>query len=317
MKPYLPPTKQDQEREERAQSRRITFGVRNFLKTQLHILTFTIIHAIFSIYIHTRQAYHAVRDRTYSIFFYHHRDPAMIQRDVKRLNKVPKVLSVILRVEEDGKGGAELERLVNEIAEVSAWCASAGIPALNVYEKTGAPLHVRRAGLQLTGFLGLLKQYLPETHRAISQNLRSYFGKQHPTLTVCAPHAQSIESPSSPQTADFGEAVSHLTMRLICAEDGRDSMVDLTKTLAEMAQKHKISPADIEQRLLDVELRESVMEESDLLIVFGPHIEFQGYPPWHLHLTEIYHVPDNESVGYQVFYSGLCKYANAQFRLGR
>lgn len=152
LKPYLPPSKQDLDREERAQSRRITFGVRNFLKTQLHILTFTIIHAIFSIYIHTRQAYHAIRDRTYSIFFYHHRDPAMIQNDVKRLSKVPKVLSVILRVE-DGKGGTELERLVNEVAEVSAWCASAGIPALNVYEKTGAPLRVRRANLQLTASL--------------------------------------------------------------------------------------------------------------------------------------------------------------------
>lgn len=138
-KPYLPPTKEDEGREQRASpGRRITFGVRNFLKTQLHILTFTIIHAIFSIYIRSRQAYHAVRDRTYSIFFYHHRDPAMIQRDVKRLSKVPKVLSVILRVEDDGKGGAELERLVNEVAEVSAWCASAGIPVLNVYEKTGA-----------------------------------------------------------------------------------------------------------------------------------------------------------------------------------
>lgn len=61
----------------------------------------------------------------------------MIQRDVKRLAKVPKILSVILKVEDDGKGGAELERLVNEVAEVSAWCASAGIPVLNIYEKTG------------------------------------------------------------------------------------------------------------------------------------------------------------------------------------
>lgn len=73
----------------------------------------------------------------------------MIQNDVKRLSKVPKVLSVILRVE-DGKGGTELERLVNEVAEVSAWCASAGIPALNVYEKTGTPLRVLRTNLQLT-----------------------------------------------------------------------------------------------------------------------------------------------------------------------
>lgn len=61
----------------------------------------------------------------------------MIQKDVKRLNKLPKILSVILKLEEDGKGGAELERLVNEVAEVSAWCASAGIPALNIYERTG------------------------------------------------------------------------------------------------------------------------------------------------------------------------------------
>lgn len=165
---------------------------------------------------------------------------------------------------------------------------------------------------------GLLKQYLPETHRAISQNLKSYFGKAHPTLTLCAPHAQSIESASTPQAAEFGgESVGHLLVRLVSYEDGRDSIVDLTKTLAEMAQRHKIAPADIEPRLLDVELKESVMEESDLLIIFGPYVEFQGYPPWHLHLTEVFHVPDNESFGYQVFYSGLCKYANAQFRWGR
>lgn len=62
----------------------------------------------------------------------------MIQKDVKRLKKLPKVLSVVLKVEDDGKGGAELERLVNEVAEISAWCASAGIPNLNIYERTGA-----------------------------------------------------------------------------------------------------------------------------------------------------------------------------------
>lgn len=61
----------------------------------------------------------------------------MIQKDVKRLERLPKILSVILKLDDDGKGGAELERLVNEVSEISAWCASAGIPKLNVYEKTG------------------------------------------------------------------------------------------------------------------------------------------------------------------------------------
>lgn len=161
-----------------------------------------------------------------------------------------------------------------------------------------------------------MKQYLPEIHRAISQNLKSYFGKQHPTLTLCAPHAQSIESIASP-TETEGETPGHILVRLVSHEDGRDSIVDLTKTLAEMAQRNKVDPADIEPSLLDVELKESVMEESDLLIIFGPYVEFQGYPPWHLHITEVYHVPDNDGVGYQVFYSGLCKFARAQFRWGR
>lgn len=114
-----------------------------------------------------------------------------------------------------------------------------------------------------------------------------------------------------------GETPAHLLVRLVSYEDGRDSLVDLTKTLAEMAQRNKVDPADIEPALLDVELKESVMEESDLLIIFGPHVEFNGYPPWHLHITEVFHVPDNEGVGYQVFYNGLCKFANAQFRWGR
>lgn len=140
VKPFLPsPAKPDpKEESNRSRGRLPTFGFRRFLKAQLHLAIFTIIHAIFSIYIRTRQLYHVVRDRLISIFYYHHRDPAMIQKDVKRLERLPKILSVILKVEDDGKGGAELERLVNEVAEISAWCASAGILKLNVYERSGA-----------------------------------------------------------------------------------------------------------------------------------------------------------------------------------
>lgn len=114
-----------------------SFGFRRFFKNQLHLLIFTFIHTVFSIYIRARQGYHAVRNRLVSIFYYHHRDPAMIQKDIKRLGRLPKILSVILKLEDDGKGGAELERLVNEVSEISAWCASAGIPKLNIYERTG------------------------------------------------------------------------------------------------------------------------------------------------------------------------------------
>ena len=104
---------------------------------QLHAAFYAIIHAIFSIYIRLRQAYHAVRGRIYAILFHHHRTPGLIQKDVKGLSRLPEHLSVILKLEDGARGGAGLEALVDEVAEIAAWCACVGIPMLSVYEKTG------------------------------------------------------------------------------------------------------------------------------------------------------------------------------------
>jgi dehydrodolichyl diphosphate syntase complex subunit NUS1 len=84
-----------------------------------------------------------------------------------------------------------------------------------------------------------------------------------------------------------------------------------------MSQRSKLSPKDISIDLVDAEITESVMGEPDLLILFEPTIELSGYPPWQLRLTEIFHVQDNNGVGYQVFLRALYNYANAQMRLGR
>jgi len=280
---------------------RSRLGVRKFLKTQLHALFYAIVHTIFSVYIRFRQAYHAVKDRILAILYYHHRTPELIQKDVKGLSRLPKHLSVILKLEDGGRGGAGLEALVDEVAEISAWCACVGIPMLSVYERTG-----------------ILKGYVPATHRAVSRKLSSYFGPQQPALSLRAPHVPSMESATSTPTSETGRfEVPHLYVLLLSAEDGRDSIVDLTKTLAEMSQRSKLSPNDISVELVDAELSESVMEEPDLLVLFGPTLELSGYPPWQVRLTEIFHVQDNHGVGYQVFLRALYNYANAQMRFGR
>lgn len=134
VQPYLPVPRTKATSEEEKRSR---FGIRRSLRTLLHVAVYVIIHTIFSLYIRFRQAYHAVVDRIYSVLYYHHRTPELIERDVKGLSRLPKHLSVILSLEDDGRGGAELERLVNEASEISAWCASTGIPRLSIYEKTG------------------------------------------------------------------------------------------------------------------------------------------------------------------------------------
>jgi hypothetical protein len=94
-------------------------------------------HTIFSVYIRIRMAYHAVKDRILAILYYHHRTPELIQKDVKGLSRLPKHLSVILKLEDGGRGGAALEALVDEVAEIAAWCACVGIPLLSVYEQRG------------------------------------------------------------------------------------------------------------------------------------------------------------------------------------
>lgn len=130
LKPYLPIKSPN--------SKRQTLPwVRTFVKTKLHLLIFILIQLVFSFYICLRRAYHVVLDRTFAILYYHHHAPELIKQDCRGLNKIPHHLSVILefRGEEHDPGG--LEGLLDEVAEISAWCACAGISLLSVYEKTG------------------------------------------------------------------------------------------------------------------------------------------------------------------------------------
>ncbi|KAI4100658.1 MAG: hypothetical protein L6R37_005321 [Teloschistes peruensis] len=293
LKPYLPPRPLPT-----AKRRPKSQPIRMFLRTQIHFCIFTLMHLLFSLYIRLRQAFHITLDRIFATLYYHHRAPELIRQDIQGLGKMPQHLSVILDLKEEEQGFAGLEKLSDDVAEISAWCAVAGIPTLSIYEKTG-----------------ILKDHLSRTHRTVSSKLHSYFGRQIPSLHIQAPHVPSFlngddqeQSPSS---------IGHLSILFISADDGRATLVDLTKTLTEMSQRHKLSPSDISLDLIDAEISESIMTEPDLLILFGPYVQLQGYPPWQVRLTEIYHSQDNCGVGYQVFLRALYNFANAQMKFGR
>lgn len=83
--------------------------VRDFLRLQLHIFVYHIIHAIFSLYIRLRQTYQVVLDRTFAILYYHHRAPELIKQDVRGLNRLPEHLSVILELKGSERGTADLK----------------------------------------------------------------------------------------------------------------------------------------------------------------------------------------------------------------
>ncbi|PWW76550.1 Undecaprenyl diphosphate synthase [Tuber magnatum] len=266
--------------------------IRNFLATRFYKFVLLTIHLLFGIYLKLRWAYHNILNRGLSILYYHHRTPQLIRKDVKELEergKLPEHVSVILEYERGG-----LDTLIDEVSEISCWCASAGIKTLSVYEQTG-----------------ILKSYISTSHRSISQRLHSYFGRSRPRLRVHAPPLSSLHEPGGE-----GREVD-LEVIFISEEDGRESLVDLTKTLCDMAQRGKIASEDVSVELIDAEVTENTISEPDLLILFSPSVVLRGYPPWQIRLTEIFHVQDNSGVGYQVFLRALHRFAKTEMRFGR
>ncbi|KAF1946284.1 Undecaprenyl diphosphate synthase [Clathrospora elynae] len=312
LKPFLPsePTSSSDTASKKALSDRTSQTTKSRktgpVKTFLYLAIYHTIALLFSIFFRFRRAYRLVRGNIISLLKYHHRTPEFIAHDVKNLEKMPKHLSVIVEYQEDegGQGTAGLEGLVNDVCEIAAWAASAGIPLLSVYERTG-----------------VLKNYLPQTHASIWSTLESYFGPQRkPTLSLRAPHLSSYSPPNTPpQTAEdeINQGRKHLTVLLLSEHDGRDTIVDLTRTLAEMAQKGDVRQEQINTDLIDAQLNDHVSSEPDLLILFSPTVMLKGYPPWQLRLTEIFHLPDNKGVNYQVFLRALYNFAKVEMRLGR
>lgn len=340
---YLPkpgelgPKPQSQPKRKHGRRRR----VRPFLKQKLHLLLYLLIQFIFGIFIRLRQILSALFQKFIAVRHYHHRTPAYIQKDLKGLSRLPEHLSVILKY--DAKSDDGLETLLDEVSELSAWAAAAGIPLLSVYEKTG-----------------VLKQYISAVQEIVQQKLVLYFGAHPsaPALAVHAPNYPTLLPPPPPYEQSNGMTNGtstnlQLSLLLLSEADGRDTIVDLTRTLAEMAQANKLQPKDITVELIDTEISASTTipaqisdsrrrnsqsktngvkhspstlpPEPDLLIVFAPYIKLDGYPPWQIRLTEIFCVGDSGGdvsgrsrtrVEYQGFLRALWNYAGAEFRFG-
>lgn len=261
-------------------------------------LRHTILLAVFFFMSFSRNiqfVYHKACLRFFSMAYYPNKTPQVIRDDVTKLSKIPKHVSCIvnLRTEDSENGG--VDGLVGDISELAAWCLSAGIPTLTVYEYNGA-----------------IRGSLPELEHYISRNLRAYFGSPVPTFSIRVPHSNVTRL-----AGDDPSAEPNLEISLLSHVDGKPTIVELTKTMSELTASGELSPKDITVKLIDEELRELVGPEPDLLICFGPVLDLQDYPPWHIRLSEIYCDSDNTSVNYAVFIRALRRFANCKVNLGK
>lgn len=260
-------------------------------------LKHTILLAVFflmSIVRNLQFVYHKACLRFYSMAYYPNKTPQVIRDDVVKLSKIPKRVSCIvnLRADDDENGG--IEGLVADISELAAWCLSAGIPSLTIYE-----------------YNGVIKSGISELQRYIQRNLRSYFGMPIPNFSIKVPHSNITLTMSDEASAP------DLEISLLSRVDGKPTIVELTKTMSELTANHELSVSDITVKLIDEEICELVGLEPDLLICFGPVLDLQDYPPWHIRLTEMYWEPDNNNVNYAVFIRALKKYSHSKANLGK
>lgn len=303
--------------------------IRPAIRQTVYLIIYLLIQAFFGIYIRIRQIARALHHKLIAVRHYHHRTPAYIQRDLQGLQRLPRHLSVLVKFDALADDG--LETLLDEVAELSAWTIAAGIPLLSVYERTG-----------------VLKSFMPAVQELTTRKLALYFGlpPHTPSLRVFAPNLPAVEPIVSQQPRPQVNGVSdnneteqtikpqHLDLLLLSATDGRDTLVDLTRTLAEMAQQQKLDPKHITIELIDAEISATtsipplslsntttkpqssptanpttpsadtadnpspeIPSEPDLLILFSPTVKLDGYPPWQLRLTEIFCVNDGDSGG--------------------
>lgn len=255
-----------------------------------HLLLFALIHTVFTVYIRTRRLYHTVVSRALSALFHHHRTVELIRRDIRDLSRLPKHLSILLELDHcrsfrRGADDESMEKLIADAAEVAAWTAASGIPMLSIYERTGA-----------------LKASLPALYEELFRVFGAYYPSgNEPEIILRAPHLSAFTPTSNGhQTSKSRPEKPKLEIILLSEADSRTTLVDLTKTLTEMAQDGRLRPQDVTQELIDAEMTAASCGEPDLLLVMAgegdgdgqstagsSELKLRGYPCWQVRLTEI------------------------------
>lgn len=257
---------------------------------------------VIAIYKNFQYIYRRLYLKYLTLTYYPSKSPQVIRDDVNRLTKIPKILSCILDLKDDDDENGGKDGLIASIGELSAWCLSAGIGKLIIYE--------------FTGCLGQTNDCIADVKKEITKTLTLYFDTDSiPKFSIRVPHKNMIIY-SDNYKSEQDQNVD-LEIDLISRVDGKPTVVELTKTMSELAANKELLIKDITIELIDEELRELVGPEPDLLISFAPSLNLEDYPPWQIRLSEIYWEPDNKDVNYAVFLRGLQQFSNCKIKIGK
>ena len=259
-----------------------------FLEYYFYRMLLFALFCLYAIFRFFQHQYNKIKLKIFSIVYDPSNTPQLIRQDVVKLNKIPKRLAVILEMKPVGDIGGGLKGILNDSSEIVCWTVSAGIGHLILYD-----------------FNGVIQSNVDELRNEIYLKLAKYFGPGNvPHFCVRIPHSNKVfyDRPGDTDPTNTENRRKHaIEISLLSNRDGRETIVDLTKTMADLCCNNELEVSDITMELIDNELVQLVGPEPDLLLYFGPSLDIQGFPPWHIRLTEFYWEEDNNQVSYAVF----------------
>ncbi|GAA95971.1 hypothetical protein E5Q_02629 [Mixia osmundae IAM 14324] len=147
-----------------------------------------------------------------------------------------------------------------QLEQLVQWCASSSVEHLLLYDRQGC-----------------LRQNAAAICKALARNA---------TVADCTrPEARH-------RTFDVQLQRQKIRISMLDAQDGRAHIARVGQVLASAVRQGYLAPKEIDIALLDDKLIDSLVPAPDLMIVLGgTYCRLHGFPPWHLRLTEFYHVP--------------------------
>lgn len=259
-----------------------------------------VLFIMYGIFRYFQYQYNSLKLKIFNVYFNPSNTPQLIRQDVTQLNKIPKRLAAILEVKPVGDVGGGVNGLLNDGSKMVCWTVSAGIKHLILYD-----------------YDGLLQKNVQKFREEIHMKLVKYYGPTKlPKFAIRIPHSNKVYYNEMDENDSEDKKVL-IEISLLSNRDGRETIVDLTKTMAELCANDELKVSDITMGLVDSELTQLVGNEPDLLLYFGPSLDLQGFPPWHIRLTEFYWEADNNAVTYSIFIRGLRNYAGAKMNVGK
>ncbi|KJE93612.1 hypothetical protein CAOG_04373 [Capsaspora owczarzaki ATCC 30864] len=180
---------------------------------------------------------------------------------------------------------------IEQLADAAAWAIGAGARYVSVFDDGG-----------------ILKSHEMELSAALRRTVAEDLNAGELAVSI------QISSTDS----DAALAKDRPVVYILSPMDGRTPIVDVALHLAKSVQSKKLQLSEIDVPRFTSLMQDMIpLPEPELLFQIGRTHSLVGYLPWHIRVTEIFHIRDLEYWNYAMFIHLLHLYSKCEQRYGK